>query len=259
MEKAMKRMKRSLVLLTCLIVVALPVVFAAYQGSHTLAQNPQCSAEDPDVPLVDFSSADNPATKQKQKARKRGLSVSLRKDEAIAELPAGVEPLPFSGHLWARLPPLPVAQSNAVVLGEIIGRRAVLTHANLGIYSEFSIKLVKIFKDDQGVLRVGGSVEASRLGGAVRFPSGKIQRYTVSRQGYPELGKQYVLFLKRDEEGDFSIVTGYDVSSPGVTPLDGDARQPRGDLQFGIYRGMAKDSFLTELQVAMTANMGGGE
>jgi hypothetical protein len=251
----MTRIGSTLTLTAFFISVALMGTFAAHKRGDTLAYNLQQPAADADMPLVEFGSAVKPA--MKQKARKRGLNVFP--DKAIAELPPGVEPLPFSGHQFARLPALPVAQSNAVVLGEITGRRAVLTDDKLGVYSEFSIQLLKVFKDDQGVLRVGGSVEASRLGGAVRFPSGKIQRYTVSRQGYPELGNQYVLFLKRDEEGDFSIVTGYDVSSPGVTPLDGDARQPRGDLQFGIYRGMARDSFLTELQNAVTATTRGGD
>jgi hypothetical protein len=237
------------------MVVALLVTLAAHQGSHTLAYSPQHSATDPDVPLVDFTKADDPATKQK--ARKRGRS--LRQDKSIAELPGGVEPLPLSAHLWWGMPALPVAQSSAVVLGEVASRRAIITDDKLGIYSEFSIHLVKVFKDDQGVLGVGGSVEASRLGGAVRFASGKIQRYTVSKQGYPEPGNLYVLFLKRDEQGDFSILTGYDLSSPGVTPLDGDALQPKGDLQFGIYRGIAQESFLTELQKALTATKSGAD
>jgi len=54
-------------------------------------------------------------------------------------------------------------------------------------------------------------ITASRPGGAVRFPSGRIQQYTVSRQGYPQQDKVYVLFLKRDEEADYSIQTGYEV------------------------------------------------
>jgi hypothetical protein len=233
------------------------VTFAGHKGGNSLAYSLQRSAEDADLPLVDFVNADNPA--MAQKARKR--SHSLRQDKAIAELPAGVEPLPIAAHQLARLPALPVAQSNVVVLGDITERSAILTDDKLGVYSEFSIHLVKIFKDDQSVLAVGGLVEASRLGGAVRFPSGRIQRYTVSRvsrQGYPQQGKVYVLFLKRDEDGDFSILTGYELGSTMVNPLDGDPR-PGNDLQFGIYRGVKQELFLTELQKALRATSGGGD
>jgi hypothetical protein len=245
----MKRMGSSLTLIVFFISVVLISTFAAHKSGDTLAYNLQQPAADADMPLVEFVNADNPATIQKARKR-RG---SLRQDKSIAELPAGVEPLPLAAHLWARLPALPVAQSNAVVLGEITGRRAILTDDKLGIYSEFSIHLVRVFKDDQGVLRGGGSVEASRLGGAVRFPSGRIQEYTVFSQGYPKQGRLYVLFLKRDEEGDFSILTGYDLSSPGVTPLDGD---PGDKLQFGIYRGVKQELFLGDLGKALQARNG---
>ncbi|HEV7683807.1 MAG TPA: hypothetical protein VGO68_16885 [Pyrinomonadaceae bacterium] len=248
----MKTNHKSLFVLFGILIMATALAALPLRTQKNSAEVGLQKNDDGQVPVIDFVNADAPT---KQKARKRGLSVD---NKPVAELPAAAQPLPLSGHLWWGMPALPVVQSNAVVLGEITGRRAVLTDDKLGIYSEFSIKLVKVFKDDQGMLNVGGSVEASRLGGAVRFPSGKIQRYTVSRQGYPELGNQYVLFLQRDEAGDFSIITGYNVSSPGVTPLDGDALQPKGDLQFGIYRGVARDAFLNDLKDAVLPASGRG-
>jgi len=221
------------------------MTFAAQRGDHTLAYSLQQSPRDADLPLVQFTDADNPAMATKARKRRH----SLRQDRSIAELPAGVEPLPVAAHQLLRLPALPVAQSDAVVLGDITDRRAILTDDKLGVYSEFSIHLVRIFKDDQAVLGAGRLIEASRSGGAIQFPSGKIQRYTVARQGYPQQGRLYVLFLKRDEDGDFSILTGYDLSGAVVSPLDGDS-QPENDLQFGIYRGASQQLFLTELQKA---------
>jgi len=99
----------------------------------------------------------------------------------------------------------------------------------------------------------------ARWGGAVRFPSGKIQEYTISLQGYPQQDKSYVLFLKRDEFGDYLIVTGYEVRGSMVQPLDGKRNLPKNepDLQFGIYRGVSLESFRNGLQKALQqANRG---
>lgn len=253
----MSLMRRRVIPLCGIFLVLLAGFMMAENGigqqvTTSLAYGQQQSEGDAELPLVEFVNADNPAVAQKTRKHRH----SLRQDKSIAELPAGVEPLPVAAHQLARLPPLPVMQSNVVVLGDVTNRTAILTDDKLGVYSEFSIHLVKIFKDDQGVLGAGGLVEASRLGGAVRFPSGRIQRYTVSRQGYPQKGKLYVLFLSRDEDGDFSILTGYELSDAGMAPLDGDS-QAENDLQFRIYRGVKQELFLTELQKALRASTGG--
>ena len=80
-------------------------------------------------------------------------------------------------------------QSNVIILGKVTDRRAVLTDDKLGIYSEFSINVSEIFKDDLNLFFIGQVSTASRPSGAVRFPSGRIQQYTVSRQGYPQQDK----------------------------------------------------------------------
>lgn len=249
----MKAKSRRQVLLVTLFAVLISTGLLMTRSG--ISQQEQPAVAKSDLPLVEFVNTDNPARIQKARKHRK----SLRQDRSITELPAGVDPLPIAAHMLIRLPVLPVAQSSAVIIGDITDRNAILTDDKQGVYSDFSIHVAKIFKDDQDLLTVGGLIEASRPGGAVRFPSGKIQRYTIDRLGYPQLGKLYVLFLKRDEDGDFSIITGYDLSGPGVTPLDGDARQPSGDLQFGIYRGKARDSFLIELQDALTKTERGGD
>lgn len=102
-------------------------------------------------------------------------------------------------------------------------------------------------------------ITASRPGGAVRFPSGRIQRYTVSKQGYPQQHKVYVLSIKRDEEGNYAIQTGYEVIGTVVQPLDGKRDLPKNepDLQFGIYRGLTLGSFRNDLQKALQHAQGG--
>jgi hypothetical protein len=42
-----------------------------------------------------------------------------------------------------------------------------------------------------------------------------------------------------------------------VSPLDGDTESPENDLQFRIYRGVSRESFLNDLQTAVAATEAG--
>lgn len=191
------------------------------------------------------------------KGRKRGQS--LKQDRRIAELPPGAEPLSANVHAWLRMPALPVEESNVIILGKVTDRRTILMDDRFGIYSEFSIKISEIFKDDLSGLSIDQVLTVSRPGGAVRFSSGKIQKYTIANQGYPQQDKAYVLFLKRDELGDYSILTGYEINGSVVQPLDGKRNLPKNepDNQFGIYRGVSLESFRNALRKALQQAKGG--
>jgi hypothetical protein len=243
------------------LALTLALTLMAWSSSASQSVSPQEAkaqetTPDKDVPVLDFKEAEKNGSDQ-LKGRKRGQS--LRQHIRIEELPAGVEPLPFAWHLWGRVPALPVEQSNAIILGKVIDRRAVLMDDKLGIYSEFSIKISEIFKDDLSGFFIDQLITASRVGGAVRYPSGKTQKYTVSLLNYPQQDKVYVLFLKRDEVGDYSIFTGYEVNGNVVQPLDGQRNLPKNqpDLQFGIYRGVSVESFRSALQKAIQQQGGG--
>ena len=251
----MKFHGRSLTLLVAFLSLTFGVTFAAWSGSASQTPDPREAikreiSRENDVPILDLKHAETTGSDQ-LKGRKRGQS--LRQRTRIEELRAGVEPLPFSWNIWGRVPALPVEQSNAVVLGKVTDRRAVLLEDKLGIYSEFSIKISEIFKDDLNVFFIDQVITASRVGGAVRYPSGKIQKYTVSLLNYPQQDKVYVFFLKRDELGDYSILTGYEANGNVVQPLDGQRNLPKNEpaLQFGIYRGVSLESFRNDLRKAI--------
>ena len=252
---------RGFTLTVVFVALTLALTLVVWSGSANQSSSPQEANKqeitpENDVPVLDLKHAQATGSDQ-LKGRKRGQS--LRERSRIEELPRGVEPMPFSWYIWGRVPALPVEESNAVVLGKVIDRRAVLMDDKLGIYSEFSVKISEIFKDDFSGFFIDQVITASRPGGAVRFPSGKIQKYTVSRLGYPQQDNVYVLFLKRDEVGDYSIFTGYEVNGTVIQPLDGKRDLPKNepDLQFGIYRGVTLDSFRNALQKALQQAGGG--
>lgn len=251
----MKVNGRRLTLLVVCVALTFALALAAWSGSANQSSTPQEAnrqevTPENDLPVLDLKHAETTGSDQ-LKGRKRGQS--FRERTRIEELRAGVEPLPVAAHGRQFLPALPIEQSNAIVLGKIANRRAVLLDDRLGIYSEFSIKISEIFKDDLGGFFIDQVITASRPGGAVRFPSGKIQKYTFSLQGYPQQDQVYVLFLKRDEEGYYSILTGYEVNGSVVQPLDGRRNLPKNepDLQFGIYRGVSLESFRNALKKAL--------
>lgn len=244
--------KRRVMLIAALVGGVLTLALTFGRSGSTLAFGGQDVSNDNDAPVLEYEQT-GPA----MAAPKTKKGRALRQDKPIDELPGAVEPLPMSSHMWVGLPALPVAQSDAVVLGEVTDRRASLTEDRTGVFSEFSVRLDTIFKDAQGLPAPGGVVQVSRPGGAVRFASGKVQRYTFSKLGYPRQGRLYVLFLKRDEEGDFSILTGYELRDDKVRPLDGGGADPQGELQFAVYKGASRESFLGELTKAVQAASGG--
>lgn len=246
--------KRRVMLIAALVGGVLTLAITFGRSGSTLAFGGQDVSNDNDAPVLEYEQT-GPA----MAAPKAKNSRALRQDKPIDELPGTVVPLPTTAHMWVGLPALPIAQSDAVVLGEVTDRRASLTEDRTGVYSEFSVRLDTVFKDAQGLPASGGVVQVFRPGGAVRFASGKVQRYTISKLSYPKQGRQYILFLKRDDEGDFSILTGYELWNNKVVPLDGDKADPRGELQFGVYRGASRESFLSELMKAVQAASGGSE
>ncbi|MDX6500400.1 MAG: hypothetical protein QOG23_3660 [Blastocatellia bacterium] len=153
------------------------------------------------------------------------------------------------------LPALPVARSSAVVVGKINSASAYLSEDLSNVYSEFVIQIERVLKDDPKISLKGSElVTVERLGGRVRFPSGKFAVSMVSHQDMPHVGARYVLFLTHDslegfEYQDFFILTGYEIKAGQVFPLD----KPVPGHAISRYRGTDEDSFIKEL-ISVLAN-----
>jgi hypothetical protein len=152
------------------------------------------------------------------------------------------------------LPALPAYQSDAVIVGEVLDAQAYLSNDKTGVYSEFTVRISDVLKNDQwSHLSEGSSVVAERVGGRVRFPSGKILPVRVSGQGMPRAGRQYVFFLRRlDKEQTYSLLTGYELSAGKVSPLDG--QKPNGGgspWKFDKYENWERGAFLDAVRDAI--------
>jgi hypothetical protein len=208
------------------------------------------------LPIADATAPEPTDPDKRAKRQKKSKRYDSLGSEQIKEAPYPYQRT-WSTHWWQGLSAIPVAQSDIVLIGEIIDAQAHLSSDKTGVYSEFTVRAVEVFKNDVNApLYPGSIVSVERFGGAVRFPSGVIQRYTTRNQRMPLAGRQYVLFLKHtDQEQDFSLVTGYELRGQHVIPLDGTSVEGGEKLPFDDYKGAEVSSFLKSVRDAVVQSI----
>jgi hypothetical protein len=156
----------------------------------------------------------------------------------------------FIYHWGPDFPELPVAQSDAVILGTVAEARAELTENESGVYSEFTININEVLKDDsQQPLSQGDSIVVDRPGGRVKYGTGQMSLFWLQGFGMPGEGRQYVLFIERGgPDEDYRIITGYEMRQGRVYPLD---RATGNVTNFGIYTNWEEASFLNKIRNAV--------
>ena len=152
----------------------------------------------------------------------------------------------------AGLTDLPVDESDLVVEGRVHSAEAFLSDDKGAVYSEFTVRVTRVLKAAPGLtVAPGNSVIAERLGGRVRYPSGKIVRYRVAGEGSPSKGGEYLFFLKRSAEGNYTIVTAYGLKGDTVFALDGARIMLRGETIFDKHNGKGRGAFVEEVNRAI--------
>jgi hypothetical protein len=106
--------------------------------------------------------------------------------------------------------PMPVSQSDAVIVGSVKDGQAYLSNDKRDIYTEFKITVQEVVKSAR-YLQADDTIAIERNGGAVRLPSGKVLIRSVSDYSMPFVGKRYLLFLRYngDSTEDYHLLTGY--------------------------------------------------
>ena len=198
--------------------------------------------QEPDIthfPILEYEKKPTASNSNSEKKRKK---YNNRHAPRISESSGSI----FSMSDWeVGLSALPAAKSAAVILGEVTQAQAQLSDDETNIYSEFTVQIENILKNDNNSsLGIGSSVVMERLGGRVRLPSGKVIVSQTYKQDLPRIGKRYVFFLTRDNEGeDFHILTGYELRDGRVFPLD----KLRSGHPITAYTGTSETSFFTDL------------
>ena len=117
---------------------------------------------------------------------------------------------------------IPTDRSDLVVEGVVTDSAAFLSNDRGMVYSEFTVRVTEILKSTSvpGVSS-GNLIVTERLGGRVRYPDGRIIRYRLVGQGSPVKGKMYLLFLSESGQGNYTILTAYELDGNRVFALDG--------------------------------------
>ncbi len=137
-------------------------------------------------------------------------------------------------------PSLPVANSDVIVLGEVLDGQAHLSENKTNVYSEFTVQINTVFKSGTPV-KEGSQITVERMGGYVKYPDGRRLLYQVAQTGMPRTGGRYVFFLNTiPQTQDYTILTAYELRVDGVAPLD-------FSKQFEDFRGCQETAFLTAL------------
>jgi len=212
-------------------------------SGNTNTQTPQVQQErqptekeldDAATPIVDFN---NPASSQSNKRSTKNarfknqnfVTASVHPEIGEVERSTGDSSLVAATDL-------PVEQSDLIIEGKISDSQAFLSDDKTGVYSEFTIKVSKVLDANSGLnVKNGDDIIAERIGGRVRYPSGQIVRYNLSGQGSPMKSKKYVLFLKRSAEGDYELLTAYELQDNKTRALDGSKLKLRGGMATSIY------------------------
>ncbi len=233
------------------ILVAIGTVFLAIStpyGATPFTQKPKLNqdrSEKSRMPVAAYS-AKQPADPVERELRlTRGGRFDNRAPVAFSEMRPDTTGYSTNSHWWLGMPALPTAESDAVIIGNIVTAEGYLSNDRTGAYSEFTIRSRKAFKDD-GRLS-GGLILAEREGAVVQLHDGRTIRYGIAGQGMPQIGGRYVLFLKYNEQAQvYDILTGYELRGRRVFSLDNAVER------FTSYENAEQQVFLSEVQTAIS-------
>lgn len=235
---------KALLLFLAVLTITLVVMGLRTQTSSGLSDDGLMAEDEGQFPIAEEPAPESSDPAERSKRDKKEKKYQRYKDS----IGPGVTVAMTHYHWPPGFPALPVAQSDAVVIGEVSEAKAYVTGDKTAVYSEFTIRVSEVLKNDnQTPLSPGKSIIAERPGGRVRYPSGHISRFSIAGWGMPRMMRQYVLFLSRNgQEESYRIVTGYELRSGRVYPLDATTSS---DTDFDAYINMDKASFLTRLGV----------
>lgn len=190
------------------------------------------------LPVVDYDiSALSNANKILNRSRP-----AIRDENGTVEITESESPI-------ERLPAIPSAQSDAVVIGELLEARAYLTEDNREVYTQYRVVVQQVLKNQgSSDAKAGAVFTVKRKGGRVRFPSGHIQTYRLSSQGVPRVGRRHLIFLEHcDQMSDFLVLTAYELYNDRVIPVDDVESQKR-------YQNLSEAEFLKVVRSALTSS-----
>lgn len=243
----------SLIGLTVAGATAIAAFHSRGKGTAQTGQ-PQKSREMTDFenkfPIADADEPEPTDLKERENRQARGRKYD--KDKSGLAIDPYSDVVTTSSHWATGLPAIPVEQSAAIVVGSISNARAHLSSNKKKVYSEFTVKVEEVLKNDKDdSIQRGCLIDVDRVGGRVRFQNGKIGLYWVTGQGMPSVGGRYLLFLSQtDEDPSFSMLIGYELRDGSVFLLD----NPGGGHPITRYQGADEAALLRDVRTTVNKN-----
>jgi hypothetical protein len=235
------------ILLLSLFLMATLATFRQQAQDKSQSQQKETDKSDENFPLVSLDTS-NQAQRldETRKMRNEKFDNSRWVKQTVYE---GVASVGRMSHWQLGLPALPVQKSDVVAVGVVKSAEAFLSNNQTGVYSEFSVLVDSLVKDNQSKpIESGANIVVQRAGGRVRYPTGQIVKYSVSGQEMPRLNGKYVFFLGYDKQREvYRIITAYEVSYGKVTALDGKRKDRKSGFVFSQYDGVEERQFMNEL------------
>lgn len=251
--------KKSLFILFALFIFALTAPFLIILQGQTsdkkiLPTPPKTSPQLLEDIKRSFPSVDYAAERATDESR-RNKSAKYDKYQILnPEITQDGREVSFA-HWLENASPLPVADSEIIVIGKVAEVKAHLSLNKNSVYSEFQIEIEKIFKNSRNEEFEGKLLSAERDGGIVNFPTGYKTWYVVSGQRMPKIGSRYLFFLTHQfpiygfREKELFLLTGYELRDGRIEPLD----IPDGGSHpvATFYKGKGESVLLADLNDAL--------
>lgn len=189
-------------------------------GLASTAQDKRIKSEKGRLPVAVFAAPQSDDPNEQTLRRIRNSRYDRRNPVPFDELRSDTKLRIRISDWFENMPVLPTLESDVILVGKVIDSNGYLSNDKTGAYSEFSINIEEIIKDD-GRSLPGALVAAEREGAAVQLPDGRVIEVRIAHQGTPRVGQRYVFFLKYNDLGkSYDILTGYEIHEGHVIPLD---------------------------------------
>lgn len=146
---------------------------------------------------------------------------------------------------------LPISGS-IIVMGTVTSGKAYVNQEHTGVFSEYRLAVTDVLKPDtDSEISARDEITAWLPGGTLQFQSGHITHFIIAGCNYPEIGTQYVFFLRRPDKTvkDYAISTAFSIKDQVVSSLD-DGNDKR------TFEGMPVNDFLDKLRQEISVRRG---
>jgi hypothetical protein len=132
----------------------------------------------------------------------------------------GIDETIVSSEGYFDFPPLPVAESDLILIAVVSSSEAHMSANKRGVFSEFNLIVESVLKTSGEKIKEGSLFTADRVGGYVKYPNGQQILCRIAGVNMPQIGARYLFFLSARRKPIFTILTAYELTNEGVMALD---------------------------------------